>query len=199
MLDVPLIRNLLVSPRREWPAIAGRPVDPTALYAGHVAPLAAIGPICGFIGLSIIGIQLPIFGRYRVPVVSGITHAVVSFALTLVGVFVLAAIIDALAPRFSAQPDRRQALKLAAYAATPAWLAGVFQLSPALSLLGLLASIYSLYLFYLGIPELMKAPREKAGLYTLAVFVAAIVVAVVIGIVASVFQPAAPSLGGLHS
>jgi tetrahydromethanopterin S-methyltransferase subunit C len=198
MTEIPRIRNLLLSPRSEWAAIAGQPTETRALYTGHVAPLAAIGPICGFVGLSPIGIDLPMLGHYRAPLVSGLAHALVGFVLTLVGVFVLAQIIDSLAPRFAAQRSQAQALKLAAYAATPAWLAGVFQLLPALSLLGLLASLYSLYLLYLGLPVLMKSPKERAGAYTLAVIVAAVVVALLIGAVASLVQPSTSHLGGLH-
>jgi Yip1-like protein len=152
-------------------------------------PLAAIGPVCSFIGLSILGVGLPMMGHYRVPLLSGLAHAAVVFVLTLVGVFILGRVISLLAPRFSAQADEAQALKLAAYAATPAWLAGVFQLLPALAILGLLAGLYSLYLLYIGLPLLMKAPAERAGTYTLAIIGVAIVIGIVIGAVAAAVMP----------
>ncbi len=194
MIDIARIKNLLLAPREEWPAIAGQPASPAGLYTQHVAPLAAIGPVCGFIGLSLIGIDLPLIGHYHAPIITGVIQAAVSFVLALVGVFVLAAIVNALAPRFSAEPDQAQALKLAAYAATPAWLGGVFRLLPALAPLALLLALYSLYLLYLGLPALMKAPPEKAGVYTIAVIVAALVVAIVVGLVTSAIVPG-PALG----
>jgi len=89
-------------------------------------------------------------------------------------VFVLALIIDALAPTFGGQKNPIQALKVAAYSATAAWVAGIFGLIPALGFLGLLG-LYSLYLLFLGLPILMKAPEDKAMGYTLVVIVAAIV------------------------
>lgn len=176
--------QLLIAPRRAWPRIAGETHTTRELYARHVLPLAAIGPACSFIGLALIGIDLPLFGHYRVPLLPGITHALVSYGLTLLGVFALAKLIDALATHFSAQPDSAQALRLAAYAATPAWLGGLFHLFPALSLLAVAAGFYSLYLLYLGLPPLMQAPPAQAGRYAATVIVAAIGVALVIGAVA---------------
>ncbi len=44
-----------------------------------------------------------------------------------------------------------------------------------------------MYLLYLGLPILMKAPSEKAGAYTGVVIVAAIVLFVVVGMVAARF------------
>lgn len=189
MVNTARIKNLLVAPRSEWPRIAEQKTDTAALYTTHVVPLAAIGPVCSFIGLSILGVGLPMMGHYRVPLLSGLAHAAVGFVLTLVGVFILGRVISLLAPRFSAQADEAQALKLAAYAATPAWLAGVFQLLPALAILGLLAGLYSLYLLYIGLPLLMKAPAERAGTYTLAIIGVAIVIGIVIGAVAAAVMP----------
>jgi hypothetical protein len=66
-------------------------------------------------------------------------------------------------------------------------VAGIFALIPGLRILTLLG-IYSLYLLYLGLPVLMKTPREKAASYTAVVILAAIVLSIVIGAVASVFM-----------
>ena len=189
MVNTARIKNLLVSPRTEWPLIADHQTDTAGLYATHVIPLAAIGPLCSFLGLSILGVGLPMFGHYRVPLLSGLGHAVIGFVLTLAGVFILGKIISLLAPHFSAQTDEAQALKLAAYSATPAWLGGVFQLLPSLAVLGLIASLYSLYLLYIGLPLLMKAPAEKAGTYTLAVVGVAIVVGIVLGAISAALMP----------
>lgn len=75
-------------------------------------------------------------------------------------VYVIAIVTDALAPTFGGTKNQSNALKLVVYAMTPIWLAGVFLLIPQLRILGL----YGLYLFWLGIPALMKAPDEKSAL-----------------------------------
>src|SRR3546814_19914555 len=90
-----------------------------------------------------------------------------------VGVWVLAWIINALAPTFEATRNPVQAMKVAAYSATAAWVAGVFQIVPSLGWIGAILGLYSLYLLYLGLPILMKAPAAKAMAYTLATTVAA--------------------------
>src|SRR3546814_8308964 len=92
--------------------------------------------------------------------------------MAFVGVWVLAWIINALAPTFEATRNPVQAMKVAAYSATAAWVAGVFQIVPSLGWIGAILGLYSLYLLYLGLPILMKAPAAKAMAYTLATIVA---------------------------
>ena len=179
-------KRILLQPGQEWQAINTETTTTADLYKSYIAPLAAIGPVASIIGMSVVGVSVPFFGTYRVPFGTAISHAVVSYVLTLAGVYVLALIIDALAPTFAGQKNDIQALKLATYASTAAWLAGVFTLIPMLSILGVLG-LYSLYLLYLGLPILMKAPQEKALAYTAVVVVAAIVVFAVISVVAGAF------------
>jgi hypothetical protein len=150
--------------------------------------LAAIGPIASFIGFSLVGVSLPVGGSYRVSIASGIASAVVQYGLTLASVYVLALVIDALAPTFSGEKNLNQAFKLAAYSYTPGWLAGIFTLIPALGALGIVG-LYGIYLLYVGLPILMKSPKEKSAGYTLAVIIAAIVIFVVIGVVTRAFVP----------
>jgi hypothetical protein len=73
-------------------------------------------------------------------------------------VYVMALIIDALAPTFQGQKNHPNALKLAVYSMTPAWLAGVFSLIPGLRPLSILG-LYGLYLLRVGLPPLMKVPQ----------------------------------------
>jgi hypothetical protein len=103
----------------------------------------------------------------------------VSYLLTLVVVYVLVLIIDALAPSFDGTKSQIQALNVAAYSATAGWLAGIFAVIPWLGILGILG-LYSLYLLYLGLPVLMKAPKERALGYTVVVIAAAVVLMVIV-------------------
>lgn len=179
-------KRILLQPGQEWQVINTETTTTADLYKSYIAPLAAIGPVASIIGMSVVGVSVPFFGTYRVPFGTAISHAVATYVMTLVGVYVLALIINALAPTFAAEKNDMQALKVATYASTAAWLAGVFTLIPMLSILGVLG-LYSLYLLYLGLPILMKAPQEKALAYTAVVVVAAIVVFAVISVVAGAF------------
>ena len=193
MTLVERVRQLLLSPRTEWEVIDAEPTTPAALFTGYVMPLAAIGPVAQVIGYTLFGITVPFLGTYRVPIGSAITTAIVTYILTLIGTYVLGLIIDGLGPTFGAQRNPIQALKVAAYSSTPAWLAGVFALVPVLGWLQILG-LYSVYLLYLGLPTLMKAPREKAPAYTVIVILAAIVLFMVIGFIAGRFL-AVPTAG----
>ncbi len=53
-------------------------------------------------------------------------------------------------------------MRVSAYSPTAAWVAGVFNIIPALSFLGILG-LYSLYLLHTGITGLMKPPGGQGG------------------------------------
>ena len=177
------IKGILLAPKGEWTIIDSEPATVASLYSGYIIPLAAIPPIAGFIGMSIFGYG--VFGStIRIPIMSGLTSAVVQYAGGLIAVFLLALIADALAPSFGGQKNQIQALKVSAYASTAVWVAGIFQMVPGLRVLGLLG-LYSLYLLFLGLPVLMKAPEEKASGYTVVVVIAAVVLFFVVGTIGS--------------
>jgi hypothetical protein len=180
------IKRILLSPRTEWQVIDAEQTTPVALYTGYIAPLAAIGPVAQLIGSTLFGIPIPFLGTYRVPFGAALTGAIIAYVLTLAATYILALIIDALAPTFNGQRNQIQALKLAAYSSTAAWVAGIFLIIPALGILAIVG-LYSLYLLYLGLPTLMKSPQDKALPYTGLVVVAAIVLFMVVGMVAGRF------------
>lgn len=174
-------KNILLKPKEEWAVIEAEPATVGGLMTGWVVPLAAIGPVAGLIGGLVFGYSA--FGvTYRPSVTGAVTQAVIGYALALVSAFLLSKIIDALAPSFGGQKNGVQAMKVAAYSGTAAYLAGIFQVIPALAILGLLG-LYSLYLLYLGLPRLMKAPEEKAMSYTIVTVIVAIILFLVVGAV----------------
>jgi hypothetical protein len=180
------VKNILLQPAREWPVIERERETVINLYTSYIVPLAAIGPVASIIGLSVIGISLPVGGNYRLPLTSAIWHAVTALLLALVGVYVLALIIDALAPNFLAKKNTLQALKIAAYSSTPGWLAGVFSLIPSLAFLQIFG-LYGVYLLYLGLPVLMKVPQEKAWAYAGVIIVVAMIIFALIGSISGCF------------
>jgi hypothetical protein len=177
------VKGILLTPRSEWETIAAEATTPAGLYKGYILPLAAIGPICQVVGYSVLGLRMP-FGStvYRTPIGTALTSAVVTYVLSLIGVFVLAMIIDGLAPTFGGTRSQIQGLKTAAYASTASWVAGIFTLVPGLRVLAILG-LYSIYLLYLGLPVTMKAPSDRAGAYTGVVILAAFVLFFIIGMI----------------
>ena len=174
------VKNIVLTPSTEWPVIAAEASSARTIYFNYVVPLVAIGAIAGFLGHSLVGLPLPLLGTIRVGIVAAFAHAIATFALSVVAVFVVALIVDALAPTFGGQKDPLAALKVTAYSYTPAWVASVLNLIPALGILVILAAFYGLYLLYLGLPVLMHTPKDKAVGYTVVTVLCAIVMGIVI-------------------
>jgi hypothetical protein len=179
-------RSILMQPRSAWAAIEAEPTTVAELYAGYVVWLAAIAPLASVIEASAFGIRLPFGGVFRVPLLSAATGAVVQFAVALVLTYALSLVIDALAPAFGGRRSPIQALKVAAYATTPSWLAGAFAAVPFLSWLELLG-LYSLYLVFLALPALMGAPRDRALGYAATVAACAVALLAVGGAITARF------------
>lgn len=179
-------KNIMLTPKTEWPLVDAEPGAIGDIYQRYVVPLAAIPVVAGFIGMSLIGVSVPGLGTVRTSLGAGLLTAILQFALSLGLVYVLALVIDALAPTFGGRKDMLSAVKVSAYSMTPMWLAGIFAIIPAISFLTLLG-LYGVYLLYLGLPRLMRAPEDKAVAYTSVVVLAAIVLSIVLAAVLGVF------------
>ncbi|MGA9773337.1 MAG: Yip1 family protein [Blastocatellia bacterium] len=153
-------QKILLQPQQEWYVIQQEPTQPAELYTGYIIPLAAIGPVASLIGHTIFG-----YGLYAPPIFVVIIGSIILYVLSLGGIYVSALIVDALAPTFASQKSINQALKLVAYASTPGWIAGILNLVPVLGILAIIAAFYGIYLFYLGVPVMMRTPQDKAVPY----------------------------------
>ncbi len=177
------VQAILLRPKAEWEVIENEAATTQSLFVGYACILAAIPAVANLIGRQIFG-GVGLFGiSYHPPLIGSIVGAIVTYVLSLVSVFILALIIDALAPSFDGQKNQTQALKVAVYSSTAGWVAGVFGLLPALGILAALGALYGLYLLYLGLPSLMKAPEGKALGYTVVTVVVAIVLYLIVGAV----------------
>jgi hypothetical protein len=172
------IKNIVLTPKTEWRVIEPEPTSVAQLYTGYVMPMAAFAAVMSFVRMSVIGVSLPFGGTIRTPLASGLVSSVVTFILGLIGLYLVGFIINMLAPTFSGARNQTQALKTAAYALTPAWLGTALTFLPLGTLLQLLAGIYGIYVLYLGLPVMMRAPEDKAGGYTATVVACTILVGI---------------------
>jgi hypothetical protein len=168
------VTGILTKPSAEWDVIDGETATVPGLFTGYACILAAIGPIA-------MVLQHLVFIHWTLPLI--VVLAVLSYVMSLVGVYIVGFIIDALAPSFDAQKSQVQAMKLAVYSYTAAWVAGILNIVPVLGILAIIAALYGLYIFWLGLPKLMKAPAEKATGYAVVTVIIAIVVNAVIGMI----------------
>ncbi|WP_250626072.1 Yip1 family protein [Pinirhizobacter soli] len=177
------VKQILASPRTEWPLIAAEPATVKGLYLNYIVILAAIPAVAGFIRTCLIGIGT-VGITIRTPIPQGIITAVFTYALSLLVVYVVALVINALASTFEGRQDMVQALKVVAYSYTAAWVGGAFIILPWLGWLVWLAGIvYSIYLMYLGMSPVMKNPPQKSAGYTALAVVIAVVLQWLVGLV----------------
>lgn len=188
------VQDILLKPKATWPVIDAEADDLPSLYKNYLMILALIPALAGFIGLSLVGVSA--FGvSYRVPIVSGLVTMVVGYVLTLVMVFVVSLLVDALAPTFGGTKNPTSALKVMVYGSTAGLVGGIFSLLPMLSILGMLTGLYSIYLIYTGLPVLMKCPEGKAAGYTAAVVVLSILAWIVVAGAMSLLTPSPARMG----
>jgi hypothetical protein len=188
-------KGMLLQPAQTWPVVDAEPASVASIYKDWLLIMAAIPAVCGFIGMSVVGVGMFGFG-YRVSVVGGVVTMVVGYVLSLVAAFVMALIVDALAPTFGGTKNQVGALKVVAYGAIAVYVAGVLKLMPSLGLLGLLAACYSVWLMYLGLPVVMKCPKDKAPGYTAVVVIVYIVVMMLVAAVSTTFTGFGALAGG---
>ena len=81
------IKGIVVEPRNEWPKIAAEPATVQSLYTGWIMILAAVGPIAVLLTMH------------------SVQFAIAQYLLALIITFVLALIVDALAPSFGGTKD----------------------------------------------------------------------------------------------
>jgi len=172
------VKNVLFSPKTEWPTIEAENEPHAKVFTSYVVPLALIPAVAAFIGYGLIGYS--VLGVKITTMGWGIRQAIMQYILMCGGVYLTAFIIDALAANFGARKDFNRAFSLVAYSYTPMFVAGVFYILPMLSWLASLAGLYGLYLLYIGLQPMMKAPEEKQTSYFVVSLIVTIVVSVVI-------------------
>lgn len=189
------VKGILLQPKFEWLKIDGEFATIKSLFTRYAMILAAIGPVCSLLG----GQLMPIMGM-KLSIVGAIVVALVSYGMSLLGVFLLGLIINALAPNFGGTANKVQAMKLAVYSWTAAWLAGVFGLIPMLGILAILG-LYSFYLLFVGLPILMKVPEDKKVGYFIVTVIAGVVmyfiISAIVGAISMSFVAASVGMAGL--
>jgi len=160
------VQAILLKPKEEWVKIKAEPATVTGLFTSYAMILAAVPAGFQFLGHVLVGRRLPVIGLYRWDFGRALGNAVLAYVLSLATVYLFALIVNELAPNFGSAKNMTSALKLAVYSMTPGWVAGVLYIVPGLWLLGILASLYGLYILYLGFDTpMMETPKNKVGNY----------------------------------
>lgn len=183
-------QSIILKPRESWATIKTEDTPVKDLFVSYALILAAIPALAHFIGLGLVGRNIPFVGWYRYSLGSAFLYMILSYVFSLLSVYITGIIINALAPTFNSTQNLNKAMALAVYSMTPYWVAGVLYIVPYLGIVVMLAGLYGLYIMYLGFAEgMLDTPREKL----VAFFIVALVVTIFIIIVISVI------LGGIFA
>ncbi|HVY84171.1 MAG TPA: Yip1 family protein [Caulobacterales bacterium] len=166
--------GLLRAPKAEWEQIRDEETTIPNILLGYVAPLAAIPPICDLIGSTLFNRLLQ--GDFA----GALMRAIITFGVSVALIYFLGLLINALAENFDGERNDLQAQKVAAYAMTPTFFSGLFSLWPPVWWFSIFALAYAVYLFYTGVPILMKASRERAVGYAATVAIAGLIAFVIL-------------------
>ncbi|MBU4339382.1 MAG: YIP1 family protein [Euryarchaeota archaeon] len=168
--------RIVQNPQVELNKVKSEKISKEYLIKQYIAILAIIPAVAYIIGWGFIGMGW--FGR---SIEAAVVGGILTYILSIAGFYVTGLVINALAPNFTSKQNEIQAMKLAAYSYTPMLLGGIFNIIPALGIIGLLFALYGLYILYLGIPVLMETPADKALTYTIVIIVAMMVIYLVMG------------------
>lgn len=177
------VKNLLLSPNSEWEAIDQEAVRSRSLIIGYVVPLVALPAAATVFGLSVLGVQVN-GETIRAPWTWMLASAALFFIMSVLGVLIFAALLNALAPIFGAARNYAQAVKVSSYSITSAMIAGIATAVPALGIVALIGASYSLYLLFLGVPKLMKPAPTSATNYAIVATACALGLGLFVGLVA---------------
>ncbi len=174
-------KNILLTPKTEWDAVNNETPDTTKILTTYVIPLVAVGAVAAFIGWGLIGKSY--YGFKVKGTELGIRYALIALIAGIASTFLMAFVVDALAPTFKSEKNFGKSFQLAAYSYTAGWVGGILNILPSLAIVGSLIGLYGLYLLYLGLPKLKKTPQDQVTGYFVASLVAMIVASFVIGLI----------------
>jgi hypothetical protein len=174
--------NIITKPKQEWEVIATEQPNAMKLIGGYALILALIPALSAFIKYGIIGMSF--MGYTTRSIASGIQTGLIQLLSAVIGVYLLAWVIDLLAPSFESQKNFGRSLQLAVYASTPQWVAGILLLlSTTMSMLIMLIGLYAIYLLAVGMPILKGTPKDKVIGYVALTIVAMIVIGLLMALI----------------
>ncbi|MDR0834020.1 MAG: YIP1 family protein [Candidatus Symbiothrix sp.] len=155
------VKAIMFNPKGEWAVIEAESAPQTKVLP-YVLTIALIPAVAYFVGYWWqIHSYAGSLGHSFMALAPGIIAAVAQFATMLGGIYLSAAIINALADQFGSQKDLNRSFALVAYSYTPLCVAGIVYLWSPLAFIIPLAGLYGLYILFLGIEPQLKPAAEK--------------------------------------
>jgi len=176
------VTNIMLRPRQEFLVIETEQPNATGLIGGYALVLAMIPALASVIKYGILGYNF--LGLTTRSLGTGIEKGLTNLLASMISVYLLAWVIDELAPSFESPKNFGRSLQLAVYCYTPQWLAGILILfSTKANILIFLISLYAIYLLAIGIPVLKQTPMDKVTGYVSLTIIAMIVTGLLLSMI----------------
>lgn len=176
------VKNIIVSPKKEWEVIDGEQATLSSLLTSYVLPLTLIGAIAAFIGYAFVGIDIGL-GLKMKGMDWGLYQGISKLVVGIISFVVSAYVVDALATSFASEKNINKSAQLVAYGTTPAMVGAFLGFLPMLAIIGGLFGLYSIYLWYLGLGPIKKTPEDKKVVYIIVSILVYIVAMVIVGFI----------------
>jgi hypothetical protein len=176
------VGQLLLHPSAEFARLSSTPESVGTVFKGWILPLVSVMVVANLLVAVVFGISSftgSVGMRWSIPFAHLPRYALPVFVQSLVMPFVMAAVINLLAAPLGAQKSYLQALRTAAYVATPAWIVGIFgpawhqtgftSVAPPRSWALFIGAFWSIYFLFRALAPMMKTPPRRVLPYTAAV------------------------------
>lgn len=179
------VLGILLNPASEWESIRDEEISISDVYLRHVIFMAAIPPICAFIGATQLGWVVG-DNVYRLTAASTAPMAFGFYLASLIGVYVMGRAIFWMSETYGTGATLDKCVSLAAHTITPMFVCGLIALFPVpwlMLMIGLVGIGYTVYLIYTGIPIVMGIDKDQGFLFASAVLTVGMVT--MVGVMAS--------------
>ncbi|BBB64052.1 hypothetical protein UNDKW_5779 [Undibacterium sp. KW1] len=175
------VYHVLTEPRQEWQRIAQDSRSSQHVFVLTVIPVTAFFLVLGLVSALLLrhfgpATEIETLSRDYLRML--IVTTVRAYGMALVFIYIIARIMQGLSRRLGGSYSLPQALKLSIFSIVPLLIVRSLHILPffrndrvtenliAMAAINFLASIYSIYLLYLGSPVLLEVPPEKCAKFT---------------------------------
>jgi hypothetical protein len=155
------IYRVVFRPRLEWDRIAQEDTTYGTLIRRYIIPLSLLAPVATVIGMSVFDTAWDAEQGYRVPPQAILGAGTATLLASILSMFALAGIFVLIAPMYGSSRNYLDALKVSTFGAVPVMIAGATLLLPVMAIVGVVALIHSLFLFWLGANVVLHVRRGE--------------------------------------
>ena len=176
MLNNPL--SYLISPSKQWQKVADASLNHQRTAVLYAVLFAILPCYAWYHGTTEIGWTVGGGELVRLTPASALKLVVAFYCAIIAALGGIGLTIHWMAGTYGSIASFTRGFAIAAYGATPLFIAGIFGFHPLLWLdmsVGILAVSWAVYLLYTGLPIVMKIPAERGFLYASAVIAVCLV------------------------